>query len=66
MGGAVGEGVFHFDGREELEDGALHGEFVEVGVEEGEDAFGGGGGGVGHAGRLVVRHVEVLVMRVRL
>lgn len=45
---AVCECVGDLDLGEEFEDGALHGEFVEVGVEEGEDAFGGwavGGGG---------------------
>jgi hypothetical protein len=40
VGGAVGEAVGDGDVGEELEDAALHGQLVEVGVQEGHDALG--------------------------
>ena len=39
VGRPVGEGVGHLDILEKLEDGALHRQLVQVGVEEGDDAL---------------------------
>jgi hypothetical protein len=38
--GAVGEAVCNCDVREELQYAALHGQLVQVGIQEGEDALG--------------------------
>lgn len=42
----VGESISNVDVLEELEDGALHRQFVQIGVEEGDDPLWEGGGAV--------------------
>lgn len=53
--GSVGEGISNWDILEALEDSALHGQFVEIRVEEGDDPFGEGRRAVKvHGGNLAV------------
>lgn len=39
IGGAIGEGVGYRDVPEVLENGALHSQLVEIGIEEGDDTL---------------------------